>query len=116
VVLVGQWSYSLYLWHWAVMVCAAAALPGGLAALTGEGRPGFPLPVFLPALLAASFALACLSYYFVERPTQRLRHRFGALTPGSGAAAARSGGLAPYGICQRPENTVDMALLGDQRG
>ncbi len=58
----GDISYSLYLWHWPVWVAArhynVAATPG-LTAL----------------LLLLSIALGTVSYYGIERPSDRLRHR-----------------------------------------
>src|SRR5579872_1007630 len=55
-VFVGKISYSLYLWHWPIIVFAAIAL----------GRPlGWMLLV--PAI-ATSFFVAVLSWQFVERP------------------------------------------------
>lgn len=53
---VGDWSYSLYLWHFPVVVFAGVRLEGSFTALGG-------LLVF-----AMSLALACASYYLVERP------------------------------------------------
>jgi len=79
-VLLGRWSYSLYLWHWIVLVLASAAFPAAI------GRPvtqdtGFSLDWFLlvaPVLLALSLAASCASYYGIEQPMVRLRRRFGA--------------------------------------
>jgi peptidoglycan/LPS O-acetylase OafA/YrhL len=55
----GNISYSLYLWHWPVLVyyrTLADRSPGPLASLL---------------LVAASVGLAALSYYFVETPVRR---------------------------------------------
>jgi peptidoglycan/LPS O-acetylase OafA/YrhL len=55
-VLVGLISYSLYLWHWPLYVFARVLVPEGLsAAQTG-------------LLIAASVALAILSWRYVEQP------------------------------------------------
>lgn len=54
----GTISYSLYLWHWPLVV---------LARLHGV-PPGAPL---ILGLLAASFLLALVSYYAIERPLRR---------------------------------------------
>jgi hypothetical protein len=56
IVFVGLISYSLYLWHWPVYVFARAALFRG------------PTPLETAILTALSFALAVLSWRFVERP------------------------------------------------
>jgi peptidoglycan/LPS O-acetylase OafA/YrhL len=56
----GLISYSLYLWHWPVIVVLNAQTAG----FGGAG--------LLAARLAAMTALACASYYVVERPLRRL--------------------------------------------
>ena len=56
IVFVGLISYSLYLWHWPVIVFAQLAL-----------FKGQTLPVQL-AEMAVSLLLATLSWWFVERP------------------------------------------------
>jgi peptidoglycan/LPS O-acetylase OafA/YrhL len=56
---VGRISYSLYLWHWPVIVLAAAAI---------GGRMG---PDRALACIAVSFLLAWGSYHLIERPPQR---------------------------------------------
>nr|WP_246283820.1 acyltransferase family protein [Nocardioides perillae] len=59
--LVGDWSYSLYLWHWPVLVVLEARL----------GRePGL---VATALALVATFALAGLTYRFVETPFRSTR-------------------------------------------
>ena len=58
---VGAWSYSLYLWHWPLLVVATAVW----------GTDG-TLPVTTGLLVvAASFVPAWLTYRFVERPFHR---------------------------------------------
>ena len=65
---VGLLSYSLYLWHWPVIVFLTA------------NRTGWPQPVVAIAQLGLSALLAWLSLRFVEGP---IRARgFGALVPG----------------------------------
>jgi len=56
---VGDWSYSIYLWHWPFIVFAGALWPDSRAAL----------------LVAAglSFIPAVASYYWVEKPIRNLQ-------------------------------------------
>jgi peptidoglycan/LPS O-acetylase OafA/YrhL len=56
---VGNISYSLYLWHWPVLVLAAAAASGHLS------------PAMALACVALSFLLAWGSRRYVELPAQR---------------------------------------------
>ena len=55
----GRVSYSVYLWHWPVIVFMTGAT---------TGLSGAPL---LAARLAATMAAATASYYLVERPLRR---------------------------------------------
>lgn len=57
-VFVGRLSYSLYLWHWPVIV---------FPLLLGRDVP-------LWASLPTMSGLALLSYFFIERPTRHARH------------------------------------------
>jgi len=57
---VGRISYSLYLWHWPVIVLGAT-LPSGT---TAAGRAG---------LLALALLLSVASYHLVEQPFRRSR-------------------------------------------
>jgi peptidoglycan/LPS O-acetylase OafA/YrhL len=59
VVAVGRLSYSLYLWHWPVHVYAIHRWAG--------------LPYLVAVEIAATFALAYLSFVLVERPARRVR-------------------------------------------
>ncbi|MEI7889408.1 MAG: acyltransferase family protein [Actinomycetes bacterium] len=52
----GKISYSIYLWHWPIIVFAASMYPG----LKGAGRVG----VLLPLIIAVSWA----TYVLVEQP------------------------------------------------
>ncbi|MCY7396127.1 MAG: acyltransferase [Nocardioides sp.] len=58
--LVGDWSYSFYLWHWPVLILAAAVW-GPLGAWQGA------------LLLLVALGLAGLTYRFVENPFRRAR-------------------------------------------
>lgn len=64
-VYIGRISYSLYLYHWLVLVCVERFLPDA------------PLPARMAVVCAGSFGAAHLSYRHVERLGQRWRHRFG---------------------------------------
>jgi len=57
---IGDWSYSLYLWHWPLLILAGAAWsrPSGWSGL---------------AVIAVATALAGLTYAFVEQPFRRAR-------------------------------------------
>lgn len=52
IVRIGDWSYSIYLWHWPAIVLVGVAFPG------------------VPAVVAAALSLipALLSYHYVEEP------------------------------------------------
>lgn len=75
VVFIGLISYSLYLWHWPVIVYTKLFLMGTLDV------------AYIPFMVAASFILAVLSWKYVETPfrTRRLLPRTGPLL---GASAA----------------------------
>jgi peptidoglycan/LPS O-acetylase OafA/YrhL len=68
---IGRLSYSLYLWHWA-MVWIAFKISG--LELGGHALLSPPMMV---GVVVASFACAAVSYYGVERPLFGLRKRFG---------------------------------------
>lgn len=74
-VVIGLISYSLYLWHWPVLMLY-------------QYRTGAPLDGWTgPALLVLSFILAMLTWCWIEQPFRRA-HIIGARTIWSGAAAA----------------------------
>jgi peptidoglycan/LPS O-acetylase OafA/YrhL len=60
VVYVGKLSYSLYLWHWPILV---------LASLVQTGRH---FRYLTGACLVLSCVLSALTYYFCERPIRRI--------------------------------------------
>lgn len=84
---IGLISYSLYLWHWPVLV----------AARTLNGTVHLPLPVALVSVLA-SLVLAMLSWRFVEQPFRKRRAAQGLtrtwIFAFSAAGAVLLGGLA----------------------
>jgi peptidoglycan/LPS O-acetylase OafA/YrhL len=73
---IGRISYSLYLWHTAILYFCSTMLPD--------------LHPIKQSLLAVpfSFAFAAFSYYYIEKPFQRLRSRFRKI-PDSAAADAQ---------------------------
>lgn len=75
--LIGQMSYSLYLWHWPVLVVFRHHLNGA-----------WPAPFELVALAGVSLLLAGLSWRYVEQPARRLRLRPIPLVAGWGATVS----------------------------
>lgn len=65
-VFIGKISYSMYLYHWIALILMIAYL--GRAQSTVAWQAGY---------WSLTFFLATLSYYLVERPTLRLRVRYG---------------------------------------
>lgn len=57
---IGDWSYSIYLWHWPFIVFAKALWPGN------------PFALLAAAILSVIPAIA--SYYWVETPIRNLQH------------------------------------------
>jgi len=66
VVFIGMISYSLYLWHWPLIVFQ------GASGILGQGLP--PKATKL-VVLGISFAVATLSWRFVEQPFRESRKR-----------------------------------------
>jgi peptidoglycan/LPS O-acetylase OafA/YrhL len=109
-VFIGRISYSLYLWHWPLYV------------FTRYFTYRDPSPEGVACLIAASFALAIASYYFVERPFRNARFRFrapqlfgGGLTAMTGVAAASLFLLQGNGLPERlrPELRTILAEEND---
>ncbi|MGL6349659.1 MAG: acyltransferase family protein, partial [Aeromonas sp.] len=108
----GSVSYSLYLWHWPVVV--------GLAYF---GLSGY---WYMGAGIALSVLLAAISYYVVESPTRRTLHRLGqqswglevaslavVITLGAGMA---SGIMMAGGVPDRfPFALISTAQMADER-
>ena len=78
VLFVGLISYSLYLWHWPLLVFARYLKFGPLST------------VQVVLIIAASFVLAALSYVFIERPFRRKEAPIGRPALFRGAAAVVS--------------------------
>jgi len=75
-VAVGLISYSLYLWHWPVFTLSSYAL-----------GPDMPW-IWTAAFIALSFALAALSWRFVEQPFRKGGSTLLPVFVGGGAASA----------------------------
>jgi peptidoglycan/LPS O-acetylase OafA/YrhL len=58
---IGDYSYSLYLWHWPLLIIGPAVLGHDLGLIERLG------------LCAGALALAALTYHFVENPIRHLR-------------------------------------------
>ncbi|MFC0398978.1 acyltransferase family protein [Paraburkholderia rhizosphaerae] len=88
VVFVGKISYSLYLWHWPVIVLM-------------RWTTGVDTPALKAVAAVSTFALATASYYFVENPIRRaprLRQWPRAAVVGSGFAAVVFGAALTFGL------------------
>lgn len=109
-VAIGLISYSLYLWHWPVIVFAkyAATDPLGLSEKT--------------LLIGASFALSYASWRWIETPLRRgdilwktVRHRF--LSVATGAVVFSLTGIAIWQLDGAPKRLPDNVLeLSAQSG
>jgi hypothetical protein len=67
---IGRISYSLYLWHWPVIVL------GHAAQVRWENIPDWPFIILIPVL-------AISAYYAVELPGRHLRNPLPAVVPGA---------------------------------
>lgn len=63
---VGNISFSLYLWHWPVIVLLVAVVPA-------------TDPLYFVLALTLSFALAIASFHLIEEPARKATWRFGSI-------------------------------------
>ncbi|MEO8541097.1 MAG: acyltransferase family protein, partial [bacterium] len=95
----GKWSYSLYLWHWPILMIAAQ-------------RAGHELPLAENlGLMGAAVVLAAVTHYVVENPVRyapRLTR-----SPWTSIAVGACLLVAAFGVCawQLRENTVGSPRL-----
>ena len=64
----GDWSYSLYLWHWPALIIAAEAWT---SSDDPSGQPGSGPLWHRLVIIALVVPLSALSYHFVENPVRR---------------------------------------------
>ena len=110
----GNVSYSLYLWHWPLIVLMPFVVGGSLST------------AMKAATLLVALVLAWLTYRFVERPGQRWRlitasnqRTFVAMIGGIAAVMLAGGGLVWAGNVRAaadvpPENVTMAACVGPQ--
>jgi SGNH domain (fused to AT3 domains) len=79
-VLVGKWSYSIYLYHWPLLFFASRAAPDG------QYNGYF--------VLAASLTLAAITYRYIEQPARHIRSRARTLQLAAASLAIAIAGAA----------------------
>ena len=85
-VAIGRISYGIYLWHWPIFRWLHQQELGLSWGWTQLVR------------IVVTLAVATASFFLVERPLLRLRHRFDAPPSAPAAAAARSASLSSPGL------------------
>ena len=89
-VLLGRWSYSLYLWHSIVLLCVVSIVPDAIwrrPLVDGQMTLLWNL-VCVPPVLILSLSVAMLSYTYIEMPMVALRRRFGSHATHGGTPAS----------------------------
>jgi len=66
----GKISYSLYLWHWPILILGGLYLTGGALQLSGQA-PLTLTPAQALALAGLAIPVATASWFFVEEPFRR---------------------------------------------
>lgn len=101
----GRISYSLYLWHVPMIYVIVHRMNND------------PLIVRVAALFGVSYALAILSYRFIEQPFRHKRQRYSATTIGEVVVGGDDGPLPATGritsVAVAPFVDVDAALFGN---
>ncbi|WP_366805216.1 acyltransferase family protein [uncultured Brevibacterium sp.] len=109
--LVGLWSYSLYLWHFPVVVFFHQR----------NGRPVEGITEFI-AVFAVSLALAMLSFYYVEQPLRSLsflkkRSRRALVAAGTSMAVTCGVAVVPFAShsleVERETRKIEALKAGD---
>lgn len=80
---IGDWSYSIYLWHWPMLAFARSQATEDLS------------PGFIVVLVLCAIGIGCVSYLYIERPILKIklarRASFGFAGAGSGLILICSG-------------------------
>ncbi len=106
VVYIGKISYSLYLWHWAVLTVVRWKIDLDI--------------VSIPIVFLTMFLLAIVSYHFVEKPLRSAdwsRFKLGTIGYGLGAAGAMAAALmAATVVNDIASEKTDEAVIASSSG
>jgi peptidoglycan/LPS O-acetylase OafA/YrhL len=104
----GRISYSLYLWHWPILVLGPVAL--GLA--SSEEGPAEVDPLLRLGLVLLAVVLAALTWRLVEEPFRRGRLSLGRLSLGSRVRGYAMAGVLVIGVGSTTMGAVAEGDLG----